>query len=63
LSIDGGGMRGLIPAVIINYLCEQPELKGYEPYEIFDEIGGTSIGGILALALTGKSNKNPKNAV
>ncbi|KAM3126842.1 hypothetical protein pb186bvf_021056 [Paramecium bursaria] len=51
LSIDGGGMRGIIPATIINYICTQ---IGYEPYQIFDVIGGTSIGGILALGMTGR---------
>ncbi|CAD8091861.1 unnamed protein product [Paramecium sonneborni] len=50
LSIDGGGIRGLMPATIINYICN--EIKK-EPYQIFDCIGGTSIGGILALAMTG----------
>ncbi|CAD8166864.1 unnamed protein product [Paramecium octaurelia] len=50
LSIDGGGIRGLMPATIINYICS--EIKK-EPYQIFDCVGGTSIGGILALAMTG----------
>ncbi len=26
LSIDGGGMRGLIPATMLQYLCEQTKL-------------------------------------
>lgn len=50
LSIDGGGIRGLVPATIINILSDK--LKK-EPFEIFDYVGGTSIGGIIALALTG----------
>eukprot|EP00825_Cyclidium_porcatum_P028667 TRINITY_DN3085_c0_g1_i3.p1 TRINITY_DN3085_c0_g1~~TRINITY_DN3085_c0_g1_i3.p1 ORF type:complete len:782 (-),score=98.27 TRINITY_DN3085_c0_g1_i3:192-2537(-) len=50
LSIDGGGMRGLIPATIIEYIGNQTKKK---VYEIFDVVGGTSIGGILALGCTG----------
>lgn len=47
LSIDGGGMRGLIPATI---LTELEEFAGNKKiYQLFDYIGGTSIGGILAL--------------
>lgn len=53
LSIDGGGTRGLIPATMLNYISS--ELKR-EPHEIFDSIGGTSIGGILALGMTGTLN-------
>ncbi|MBU6410555.1 MAG: patatin-like phospholipase family protein, partial [Verrucomicrobia bacterium] len=44
LCIDGGGMRGLIPAVVLAEL----ERKAKKPcHEIFDLISGTSIGGIL----------------
>lgn len=46
-----------MPAVVINYLCT--ELKK-EPHQIFDCIGGTSIGGILALSMVGtKDGVNP----
>ncbi|CAK76779.1 unnamed protein product (macronuclear) [Paramecium tetraurelia] len=50
LSLDGGGMRGLLPATILNYLCTQMKK---EPYQLFDSIGGTSIGGMLALTMAG----------
>jgi uncharacterized protein len=49
LSIDGGGIRGLIPALFLEKL--EKEVK--KPiWEIFDLIVGTSTGGILALGLT-----------
>lgn len=49
LSIDGGGIRGIIPAVLL----EQMEYgTGKQIAEIFDFIVGTSSGAITALALT-----------
>ncbi|KAL4466532.1 hypothetical protein ABPG72_000739 [Tetrahymena utriculariae] len=50
LSIDGGGMRGIIPATMIKVLCEETK---YKVHEIFENVGGTSIGGLLALGSTG----------
>lgn len=50
LSIDGGGMRGIIPATMLEILTTGCK---YSSYQIFDYIGGTSIGGIMALGLTG----------
>jgi uncharacterized protein len=48
LSIDGGGIRGLIPALVLAEL----EARTNKPVaESFDLIAGTSTGGILALAL------------
>jgi hypothetical protein len=49
LSIDGGGIRGIIPALI---LAEIEERTGKPCSELFDLIAGTSTGGILALGLT-----------
>lgn len=53
LSIDGGGIRGLIPAKVLMEL--ERELQKVEPgkklYEHFDLICGTSTGGILAIAI------------
>ncbi len=49
LSIDGGGIRGIIPARILQYIEEQTEKK---ICNLFDLIAGTSTGGIIALALT-----------
>ncbi len=60
LSIDGGGIRGLIPAIIIEELARR--LKGPAMHEVFDLIGGTSTGGIIAAGLTCPNPKNKKTA-
>lgn len=49
LSIDGGGIRGVIPAVI---LAEIEKRMGRPIAKSFDFVAGTSTGGILALGLT-----------
>ena len=49
LAIDGGGIRGLIPAVV---LAEIERRTGRRTAELFDLIAGTSTGGILACGLT-----------
>lgn len=49
LSIDGGGVRGIIPAMM---LAEIERRTGRATAELFDLIAGNSIGGILTLALT-----------
>jgi uncharacterized protein len=48
LAIDGGGIRGLIPALV---LAEIEERAGRPVFELFDLIAGTSTGGIIAGAL------------
>ena len=48
LSIDGGGIRGLIPAVVLAEIERRTERR---IAELFDLIAGTSTGGILACAL------------
>jgi uncharacterized protein len=48
LSIDGGGIRGIIPAIILDALCQQ---IGADLHTIFDLISGTSTGGIIALGI------------
>jgi len=60
LSIDGGGMRGIIPAKI---LAEFERRSGKPIAKMFNLIAGTSTGGILALALAvpdEKSATSPK---
>ena len=48
LSIDGGGIRGIIPLKILDYI----EKKTEKPiHQLFNVIGGTSTGGIIALGL------------
>ena len=49
LAIDGGGIRGIIPAMILAEI-EKRTLKPIS--SLFDLIAGTSSGGILALGLT-----------
>jgi uncharacterized protein len=49
LSVDGGGIRGVIPAMV---LADLEERTGRHTAELFDLIAGTSTGGIIALALT-----------
>ena len=49
LSIDGGGIRGIIPGKILQRL---EDLTGKPIAESFDVISGTSTGGILALGLS-----------
>ncbi len=50
LSIDGGGIRGIIPAVILVELAKR--LDGLPLHRAFDLIAGTSTGGIIAAGLT-----------
>jgi len=48
LAIDGGGIRGIIPAMVVAHI----ESKMRKPAsELFDLMVGTSTGGILALGL------------
>ncbi len=49
LAIDGGGIRGIIPALV---LAEIENLTGRPVAALFDLVAGTSTGGILALGLT-----------
>lgn len=56
LSIDGGGIRGLIPALV---LAEIEKRTGKSVAESFDLIAGTSTGGILALGFS-KNDGNGK---
>lgn len=48
LSIDGGGMRGVIALAMLIYLEEQ---TGTPAYDLFDMVGGTSTGAIIATGL------------
>lgn len=56
LSIDGGGIRGVIPATILSII----ETKlGSRLVDEFDLIAGTSTGAIIAAGLTAKAGENP----
>lgn len=58
LSIDGGGIKGIIPAIILAFIEERTA----KPIcDLFDLIAGTSTGGILSLGLTKpKSDGTPE---
>ena len=43
-------MKGIIPAAMMNFLCEYNKK---EIWQMFDCIGGSSIGGIIALGSAG----------
>jgi hypothetical protein len=66
LSIDGGGIRGVMSAIWLRDLSaayqEDPEL-GLNPrlHQVFDYVGGTSIGGIVALGVA--ADLNPESIV
>lgn len=55
LSIDGGGIRGIIPAKILTHIEEQ---IGDNLCNHFDIISGTSTGGLIALGLTTPNENN-----
>lgn len=55
LSIDGGGIRGIIPAMV---LAKIEEITKKPVCQLFDFVAGTSTGGILALTLTKPSSSN-----
>ncbi|PVH75932.1 FabD/lysophospholipase-like protein, partial [Cadophora sp. DSE1049] len=58
LSLDGGGVRGLSTLYILksimnrlNYVRKTVSLPRVKPCEVFDLIGGTSTGGLIAIML------------
>lgn len=54
LSIDGGGIRGVIPALVL----EEIERRTARPISaLFDLVAGTSTGGIIALGMTRPSSR------
>ena len=68
MSIDGGGVKSIIPAILIDYIEEKTyeiayskgyikanEFKKVPSYQLFDLIAGTSTGGILVSALSSYS--------
>jgi patatin-like phospholipase/acyl hydrolase len=59
LSIDGGGVRGVIPATVLAAL---EELTGRRVHELVDVVAGTSTGAILALGLTCAHDGGPEPA-
>ena len=58
LSIDGGGLRGIVPVLVLKEI--QRQLKGKPIHEMFDLIAGTSTGGLIAAGLTvSQDGSNP----
>ncbi len=49
LSLDGGGLRGLITVILLQRLNAESGLKGWIDH--IDLVAGTSTGGLLALAI------------
>ncbi|CAA2977793.1 patatin 2 [Olea europaea subsp. europaea] len=61
LSIDGGGIRGIIPATILEYLESQLQVLDGEDARLadyFDVIAGTSTGGLVTAMLTAPNKDN-----
>ncbi|KAI7735250.1 hypothetical protein M8C21_030824, partial [Ambrosia artemisiifolia] len=61
LNIDGGGIRGIIPGVILQYLeSELQALDGEEARlaDYFDVISGASTGGLITVMLTAPNETN-----
>lgn len=65
LSIDGGGIRGILPGIVLDQLEKKLQKKKKDPKlrlaDMFDFMAGTSTGGILSLAyLTPNKQNRPK---
>ncbi|KAM7257667.1 hypothetical protein ACFE04_013408 [Oxalis oulophora] len=61
LSIDGGGIRGIIPATILAFLestLQQLDGPTARIADYFDVIAGTSTGGIVTAMLTAPNKEN-----
>ena len=57
LSIDGGGIRGIVPATILSEIEQRTDAR---IAALFDLIAGTSTGGILALGLVKPSSEDDR---
>ena len=62
LCVDGGGIRGLIPALVLAELERRLRARVGEEARIadyFDMVAGTSTGGLIALSLTAPAAGDP----
>lgn len=58
LSIDGGGLRGMVPLMVLEKIEKE---TGKRIYEMFDMVVGTSTGGIIVCGvLASEDGKTPK---
>ncbi|KAA3623480.1 MAG: hypothetical protein DWQ02_24450 [Bacteroidetes bacterium] len=60
LSIDGGGIKGIIPTSFLVKVEEAFKSDSLQIYQLFDVIGGTSTGGILSVGLTSPTSNGNK---
>jgi patatin-like phospholipase/acyl hydrolase len=63
LCVDGGGIRGLIPALVIAELEHRLQARageGARASDYFHMFAGTSTGGLVALSLTAPDPQNPE---
>ncbi|KAL6577536.1 hypothetical protein OROMI_009864 [Orobanche minor] len=62
LSIDGGGIKGILPAVILDFLESQLQVGarwgGCKACRLFDVIAGTSTGGLVTAMITSPDENN-----
>ncbi len=65
LAIDGGGVRGIVPAIILTELVKRLRAVGKEEYlhRYFDLIVGTSAGGIVASSLCTPKPGDPNASI
>ncbi|XP_062086439.1 patatin-like protein 2 [Humulus lupulus] len=63
LSIDGGGVRGIIPAVVLQYLeskLQEYDGKNARLADYFDVISGSSTGGLIAAMISTPKDDDKK---
>jgi len=61
LSIDGGGIPGIIPTMVLSHLENDLDIKDLAG--TFDLIAGTSVGGIIAMSLTASQDNLKTNDI
>ena len=66
LSIDGGGIKGIVPIVVLSYLEKKLQTLSQQPQariaDYFDFLAGTSTGGIIVATLLLPNDQNrPKH--
>jgi patatin-like phospholipase/acyl hydrolase len=65
LSIDGGGLRGLVPALVLENLVRRIEARAgraVELRQLFDLVAGTGTGALIAAGLTAPRKRGADTA-